>query len=181
MDDLESRVASLLNRSNETFDKLRRNTGRRPYYNLSQGQAVRKILEAIIAAPDKIQRIPGMGVKLTTIRQQWYQGVEYVLDNLDKDNRYKQLTQNLRTKLDHGYLTVFVTGANLVPLQATPMTNHRMNLENFIETAEPGDKFPDEQVLLSDEDVMELSSIMLGLEELFDYHIDRTTIKVIRK
>lgn len=127
-----------------------------------------------------IQRIPGYGVQVSTIRQQFYQGLDYAIDHLDHQERYFKASQQITTKIIDGYLCIQNAGRHTVPLASAPHINHRNNLENFIETSVPGDKYPDEVVALSDGDVQALNSLMVGLESIFQYYINNTTIRVIR-
>jgi len=157
----------------------RKRSRRKPYYTLRHGQNILRVLDALYKNPDQPQKISASGIAPETVRSQFYQACEYVVDHLDPEKKYVKLLEQITTHKERGYIIVRRKGGELVV--SASLVNYRMNLEAFIEVASPGDKFPVEQpVLMSDEEVMEVLGVLSGLEELFLYRVSRTELEVIR-
>jgi hypothetical protein len=155
---------------------------RKPYYTEKWAGYVKEIIDAIKETAQP-RLIPIGDMSETTIKLQWYQGKEYLLDHLDPKGEYKALDDILVAS------PVKKRGLIISPVQRKGVMKSvvvqpwRPRLEEFLEVAQPLEKFERVGLGLAEEDVLWLKSLFTGLDDMFvwDVDLDHDVLLVIRK
>lgn len=166
------------------------------YYTEERALQVKKILDTLHHPnADGLKEplfIPAAGGTLNTLRTQWYQGKDYLLDNLDPDNHYKKLLAltEVKTRQDGLFFRALTKPKNKNTLTdfMVAIPDWRDKLELFLETASPRDKFFLDKLVLSQKDKDWINGQLAGLVKyvgddpipLFFGDITDTSILLIR-
>jgi hypothetical protein len=157
-----------------------------PYYNQLQSQSAKKILDMLIEDQTNRVRIPAYGVAITTIRNQFYQGCMYLMEKADPDGKYAMIRARVSTRVQDGYLVVFVRGSDDdIVVDNRPIgysKDYSADIDEFIQNSTIGDKLPvKEPIYLSNEDVEKYTNMFVGLEDSFLLNISNTKLLIVRK
>ena len=175
-DELMDKVAAALDR----FTKSPRvGKSNRPYYRPQYAELVLdKILKPLINGADVVA-VPIVDVSVSTLRNQWYQGSQYLTDHLDPNKQYKPLVDNTETYVQSKKLYFrFRLTTHLG--DAITEEAWRADLLNLIEKGKPGDGIDHRGLHLTDEDQKWAWQQLAGVEEYFIIQIKPTHIVVYR-
>jgi hypothetical protein len=154
-----------------------------PYYKESVAIAVRDKLDRLHERKVP-QRIIADGISVHTLRLQYYQGVHYLLDELDPDGKYRELYNNTKaeTKVYEGYIELFVRRRG--GIGAAAMLDNdgtwKEQLEEFLTVATPGAKFQRVNIVITDDDKNWIDGLLNPLGELFISKVDNNSVLIIR-
>lgn len=160
-----------------------------PYYAEEYANVVKKLLDNL-ATTKRPQIVRSEGIKIATIKSQYYQGLQYLLDYMDPDKRYDMIKNATKASTDHYNSTITITHKlsasrafdNAVNQALTNALDGgwRERFEDYIMTAKAGEKFHITNVILSDADVAYAKNMLVPVDELFFYRIDSKEILVVR-
>ena len=156
-----------------------------PYYNNVQAEASRKTLDLLLEDPSARIRIPAYGVALATARNQFYQGCQYLIERLDTTGKYAILKGRVKTKIQDGYLMVYLQGADIqqVALRAVGHAyDYTADIDEFINNSTIGDRMPvKDPVLLTEDEVERYTNMFLPFEDSFLIDIRKDKLLIVRK
>jgi hypothetical protein len=156
-----------------------------PYYNNLQAEASRKTLDLLLEDPTARIRIPAYGVALATARNQFYQGCQFLMERLDTVGKYSVLKGRVKTKIQDGYLVVYLLGADIQQVELRVVGHahdYSPDIDEFIQNATIGDRMPvKEPVLLTEDEVERYTNMFLPFEDSFLIDIQRNKLLIVRK
>ncbi len=124
-----------------------------PYYKERYAVAVRKLLDTLFENKEFL-RVPAVGLTVETLRQQYFQGSQFLVDYMDPDGRYGVMKSEVRCRAykRDGFIELNrrITIEDQVPTTDT-VRPWRDELLEFLEIAEPGSKYQ-KPVKMSDAD-----------------------------
>lgn len=141
------------------------------YYTEEQANNVKKLLDTLHTTKESLFIQAGDN-SISTLRVKYYQGKDYLLDNLDPNKHYLYLTSLTKVTTKPGGLlfSVRIAPKNKVSLLdfVVVIPDWRTKLEDFLETATPNQKFFLENLKLSDKDLTWISNQLAGLTKTVD-------------
>lgn len=157
-------------------------SSRRPYYTEKWAGYVKEIFLAIKENAQP-RLIPIGDMSDTTIKLQWYQGKEYLLDHMDPTGEFKELDKILVASPSRKRGLIISPVQKQGVMKSVVVQPWKPALEDFLETAQALDKFERVGVGLSEEDLLWVKSLLIELNDLFvwDVDLDHDVITVIRK
>lgn len=162
----------------EMFLKNQQSKSAAPYYNERSAQEVKRILDELHITMQPL-KIRTEGISIATVRLRYYQGLKYLKDNMDSDNRYKELSKCTRcvTYLDYIELHIKKKAQTII----SKVSDWKQKFTEWIETEHTiGDKFYPVGVSLSDDEVSWCLDQIEPLKELFLFKITNNEIMIIR-
>ncbi len=151
------------------------------YYNEHIGSSVKILMDRLFTSLRPI-RITAGKLSVNTIRLQFYQGIQYVIDYMDDtEQTYLKRYRNTRCVCyrNEGYIELHIRYRERILEGHEVVTNWREEFEAFIESAEPGKRFYYEMAL-TDDDVAWARNLIEPLGSMFIADINNTKILVIR-
>ena len=153
--------------------------GNRPYYCEKYAEVVKETIDRVLSTGE-VLIFPAVGVSPTTVKLQWYQGKEYLVNVLDES--YKEKAEKIMACLDkkRGLIVAVKPKRGLVEPRADKPW--RVDLLKFIENSTAGDIRRWQGLALADDDIDFLHEQLNPLKDIFayDYDIDQGIIRVIR-
>ena len=152
----------------------------RPYYTSKYAETVRDTIDRILESGE-VLFFPASDVQLDTLKQQWYQGRDYLVSVLD--NSYEAKVLKVEASIDkrkNGLVVALKPERGMV--EPGVITKWREELNEFIDNSDTQDKFVRQGLGLSDADVIYLYETLEPLKDIFayDYELKRGIIRVIR-
>ena len=136
------------------------------YYEEKHALATKKILESLHESGLPI-RIRPTKQSLSTLRQQYYHGAYFLLDNLDPNGIYKRFFDRTRASIASGeYLefTIKPCADNISPLEDIEVvTPWKEEFMLFLDNAGPNAKFYKPGVSLSQQDLIWINNQLVSL------------------
>lgn len=128
------------------------------YYKEEFAVAAKNLLDKLHSSGNTI-RVPLNGCSVATIRLQYYQGAKYLIDNLDKEKKYKTLYANTVCRAYEDYLELHVKRSFKTSLEAAvEIIPWREEFEHFLDEAQKDQKFYKAGLSLSDADLLWIES-----------------------
>ncbi len=152
----------------------------RPYYTPKYAETVKETIDRILESGE-VLFFPASEVQLDTLKQQWYQGRDYLISVLDPS--YEAKVTKIEASIDkrkNGLVVALKPERGMV--EPAIITKWREELNEFIDKSELQDKFVRQGLGLSDADVVWLYETLEPLKDIFayDYELKRGIIRVIR-
>ena len=162
-----------------TRDALKIRNKRKTYYNENSAIWVRGLLDDLHKSgiPLKVVRETNGALRINTLRLRYYQGIEYLRDNLDPDDTYKRLSKATKCTVYRDYLELHIR--NIEVAHTAPALDWKPLFEEFLENAELGQKF-NPKVLLTLPEVRWINEQLFPLSRQFIYNITPDEFLVIR-
>lgn len=152
----------------------------RPYYTSKYAETVRDTVDRILDSGE-VLFFPASDVQLETLKQQWYQGKDYLVSVLDPTYETKVLKVEASIdKRKNGLVVALKPERGMV--EPKLLTRWREELNEFLDNSEVQDKFVRQGLGLSDADVIWLYETLEPLKDIFayDYELKRGIVRVIR-
>ena len=157
----------------------RRGTSYLPYYTDSCAEECAEILR-VVTTTGAPRLIPSDERSLSTIRNRWYQGLRFLLENLDPDKSFFKMAQNVIVKSIRHKGVLVKPRPECGALRAFMVADWKPDLIKFIESARVGQKFERLSIPLSDEDLSYVRDMLAPVKHLFISSIDKRGIRIIR-
>lgn len=153
--------------SSETLTKFKHaaNRGSMFYYTEDQALAAKKILETLHETKHPVRIRPVQGRSLATIRQQFYQGTYFLLDNLDPNGLYRRYFEQTKASIaTNEYVEFTYKEASDTALNSLEVVvPWREDFMIFLDTAGPNMKFYRSDISLSLDDLTWINNQLAGL------------------
>ena len=135
------------------------------YYDEDSALAAKKILDTLHENKHPIRIRPVQGRALSTIRQQFYQGTYYLLDNLDTNGIYARFFSMTKASISTGEYVEFTYKEKSDVALATfeEVIPWREEFSMFLDNAGPNAKFYKPEVSLNMADLAWINSQLAGL------------------
>lgn len=155
-----------------------------PYYKERYAEAVRKLLDKLFADPSKeFLRIPAVGMAVETLRQQFFQGAAYLVDNMDPDGLYARMQKETRCRAykRDGFIELNrrITIEDQVAQDTVAVIPWKAQILEFLEIAEPGNKFR-KALKLDDSDQMWIRSNLEPFGAEFIWQVTNREVIIIK-
>lgn len=151
-----------------------------PYYRENYGMAAKNILDAI-HKEHRSQRIRAVGISVSTLKQQYYQGVYWLLDNLDKGGEYLKYYQHSRclSFQNEGYIEIHYKG--VVQSEAVSSIDWRLEFMKYLEEAtEIGTKFHKVSIEVTPDDKDYLRAQLEPFGDIYLFKVTDNEVLVIK-
>lgn len=135
------------------------------YYTEEQALAAKKILDTLHETKCPVRVRPVQGRSLRTIRQQFYQGVYYLLDNLDPNGIYRRYFEQTKASITTGDYVEFTykehSDSALNSIEV--VIPWREDFAMFLDKAVANAKFYRNDISLSTADLEWINNQLVGL------------------
>jgi hypothetical protein len=154
---------------------------RRPYYTETWAKEVADILTAV-ATTGEPKLLPKGDYDITTIKNRWYQGKDYLLEHLDPDKLYAGYNKCVSASIDRKRGVFIAPFKRTNSLGAIKIEPWKPRFEEFLETAVDGQMFERIGTGLCADDYTYLEDMLSPLADMFVWHcdIDHDILKVVR-
>ena len=154
---------------------------RRPYYNETYGMAARELVDQLMADTSIPIKLAVHGVSPSTERQKLYQGLEFLVEQMDTDGKYAQIRPFIRTHLGADHVIVRMAAVEFAGFTFKKIAvDYVDEVSEFINNAEPGQKYNPEPVILTDGQVLQIRALLANLGDAFTYIVMRSKLYIIR-
>jgi len=152
-------------------------TSRKPYYDELYGGYVRELIDKVVSSGQP-HIIPVGDHTFYTIRAQWYQGLEYLVDHLDPT--YRNKCGCLKVEGNHKRGLTISPKPEKGILAAYAIVPWKKPLLDFIDEAQHRDKFERIGLPLTEDDINWVIAQLNPVKDLFIYNIDERQIQIVR-
>lgn len=186
LDDINAKLARAFDSLQAAKEELGTGTkgkvrARRPYYNETFGMAAKEIVDQLLRDTTAPIKLAVHGISPATERQKLYQGLEYLVEQLDPDGKYAQARPFIRTHLGPDHVLVRMAGVEFAGFAFKKVTvDYVDELTEFINTSEPGQIYKPEGVILTDTQIAHIKSLLDPMGDLFTAIVMRNKLYVLR-
>lgn len=154
---------------------------RKPYYTAKWAGYVANILTHVYTTGEP-QLIPEGENTKATIRNQWYQAKEYLLQHMDPEGKYREMDESISSDYANKRGMIISPKRRTGISRTVPIVPWRPKLEEFIETAVENQKFERIGIGLTEEDAKYVNELLLPLQDMFVFHADvmHDSLRVVR-
>jgi hypothetical protein len=153
-----------------------------PYYNEHIGHSIKVLLDKLFTTQHP-QRVLAGNLSVNTLRTQYFQGVQYLLDKMDDEQgTYRARYNNTRcfTMRNEGYIELHIRYRDkALEASSIVVSDWREKFEEFLQEAKPGEKYHMDMAL-SDEDITWAKNMLEPLGNMFISKVDKSSILVVR-
>ena len=179
-------LQDLLSQTRSVLDTLKKANHighvRKPYYTEKWAGEVKTIIDLVCENAEP-RLIPEGGYTATTIRNQWYQAKQYLLDHLDPTGAYKEKDKLLTAEYVKRRGLIVSPHQRKGIMASVVVQPWRPKLEEYLEIAAPFQKFERVGIGLTEGDSLWVHGLLSPYADMFVWTVDveHDIIKVIRK
>jgi hypothetical protein len=154
---------------------------RRPYFTEKWAKEVGVLMKHVYTTGEP-RLIPVGDLSTSTIRNQWYQGKEYLLQFLDPDKSYAEMDTVVAAEYIKKRGLLVSPRKQRGILQHIAIVPWRPKFEEFLETAVEMQMFERVGLGLTEDDAKYVNETLYPLSDMFVWHIDiiHDHLKVVR-
>jgi len=151
-----------------------------PYYKESTGLEVKRILD-LVARTGRTWEVPIGEFTLSTIRQKWYQGLNWLLENADPEKRYADINSRLdvRAYSRRGLVIRPKAEAGILAAYAED-DKWKEEFLSFVQDSEPRQKFERYGIPITPEDILWINNLLAPIASRFVWSVDIKGFSVVR-